>query len=128
MDEKQVDEFIRRLEEVEAGGDVGAMASLFTDECELSNVALPRPLHGTDGATEFWTNYQKSLGEVRSVFRNKIVAGDRAALEWETKGRDGGLDYVGTSILEFEGDKIARFHAYFDPAKLGTQLAERQHG
>ena len=124
--EEKVDEFIKRLEAVEAGGDVAEMASLFTEGCELSNVALPEPLHGIDGATQFWTNYQKSLGEVRSVFRNKIVAGGRAALEWETKGGD--LDYKGTSILEYEGDKISRFSAYFDPAKLGTQLAERQHG
>jgi limonene-1,2-epoxide hydrolase len=26
------------------------------------------------------------------------------------------------SILEIEGDKITRFHAYFDPNKLGKQI------
>ena len=128
MAHEHVEEFIRLLGEVEAGGDTKALASLFTDGCEVGNLTLTQPLHGIGGAGEFWTHYQKTLGDVRSVFKNKIVDGDRAALEWETEGSDGKIHYRGVSILEYEGDKIVRFFAYFDPAKLGAQLAERHHG
>ena len=36
----------------------------------------------------------------------------------------GELVYSGVSILEFAGDKIRRFQAYFDPRALGRELEQ----
>src|SRR5215218_2812853 len=128
MGRELTDAFIKELEKVESGGDVEELAELFADDCEIGNVALASPLRGTDGAREFWTHYQKTLGNVRSVFKNQIVAENHSALEWTTEADDGELGYSGVSIIEHDGEKISRFFAYFDPAKLGNQLAERHHG
>lgn len=124
MSKELADRFIGALEKIESGGDVEEMAGLFADECEIGNVTLSETLHGRDGVEEFWTHYKKTLGDVRSDFRNKIVTDGTMALEWTTKGgKDGDVEYDGVSILETDGDKITRFFAYFNPAKLGTQLS-----
>ena len=127
MSEELTERFIAELSRVESGGDVAGIADLFSPECEVGNNTLTAPLKGQDGAREFWENYRKSLGKIRSEFRNKIVSDDRAALEWTTKGDNDEINYEGVSILEFEGEKISRFFAYFNPAKVGTQLADRHH-
>ena len=127
MASELTDAFIKELEKVESGGDVEGLAGLFAEDCEIGNVALPKPLRGANGAREFWTHYQKTLGNVRSVFKNHIVDENHSALEWTTEGEDGEIAYSGVSIIEHDGEKISRFFAYFDPAKLGNQLAERHH-
>ena len=119
--------FITELEKVESGGDVQGLAALFSENCEIGNVTLSDTLRGASGAAEFWTNYQKNLGSVRSVFKNRIVSDNRSALEWTTEADNGEIAYAGVSIIEHDGEKISRFFAYFDPAKLGNQLAERHH-
>lgn len=61
-----------------------------------------------------------------SAFRNMIESVDRVALEWETQGtaRNGAaVNYEGVSILEWDGDQIRRFYAYFDPGMLGREMA-----
>ena len=128
MGRELTDTFTKELEKVESGGAVEGLAALFADDCEIANVALAEPLHGAEGAREFWTHYQKTLGNVRSVFKNRIVDENHSALEWTTEADDGEIGYSGVSIIEHDGEKILRFFAYFDPAKLGNQLAERHHG
>jgi hypothetical protein len=63
---------------------------------------------------------------VKSTFRNMIELGDRVALEWETQGtaRNGAaVSYEGVSILEWDGARIRRFHAYIDPGLLGREVS-----
>src|SRR5215203_2971794 len=121
MASELTDAFIKELEKVESGGDVEGLAGLFAEDCEIGNVALAKPLQGANGAREFWTHYQKTLGNVRSVFKNHIVDENHSALEWTPEGEDGEIAYSGVSIIEHDGEKISRFFAYFDPAKLGNQ-------
>lgn len=130
MSSELAEKFIEALGKVESGGDVEEMAGLFIDDCEIGNVTLSETLHGREGVKEFWTHYKKTLGEVKSTFRNKIIGEGTVALEWNTEGRmENGseVDYEGVSILETEGDKIKRFFAYFNPSKLGTQLSQTAH-
>jgi len=119
--------FMDALGRIERGGDVARMVELFADDCRLGNAAAHREFHGKDGVRYFWHEYRGSFGDVRSEFRNVVVADGSIALEWRTEGTspDGHpLSYEGVTILETDGDRIRRFHAYFDPRRLGRQMYE----
>ncbi|XXF78033.1 nuclear transport factor 2 family protein [Myxococcaceae bacterium GXIMD 01537] len=119
--------FAQALTRLEEDGDVEPLVSLFADDARLSNVASPRDFTGKAGARQFWTEYRATLGQVRSTFRNMIESGDRVALEWQTQGmaRSGAaVAYEGVSIIEWDGDLVRRFYAYFDPHALGMELRE----
>jgi hypothetical protein len=127
VSEKLAQAFIEALGKLESDHDTETIVGLFAESSEIGNVVAPHLYKGVEGAREFWTSYRKTFGEVRSEFRNQIVSEGRAGLEWMTTGTSGHgdeINYEGVSILEFEGDKISRFFAYFDPAKLGRQISE----
>src|SRR5215207_2340117 len=79
-----------------------------------------------EGLREFWTEYRKTFGEMKSEFRNVFATEDGAALEWTTEGTSNGdrVSYEGESILEFEGGKVRRFMAYFDTRDLAPQVVD----
>lgn len=127
MPESLAETFIDALRDLEENNNVDRIASLFADDCRVGNTALGRILEGPQGAREFWTNYRKSFGEIRSDFRNKIISGNFAALEWVSEGtahNGNQIYYAGVSIVQSDGTKINRFFAYFDPNSLGTQISE----
>lgn len=122
MAENIAKQFIDALHKLEADRDLETITGLFSEECEIGNVVTEDK---DIGAEKFWSSYRESFGEVESTFRNEIITGDRTALEWTTSGTNSDgheFKYDGVSILETEGDKITRFHAYFDPNKLGKQI------
>ena len=113
--------FIRALQSAEAARDPGAVAQLFTDDAELSNLTRHGPFQGAAGARQFWAEYLHSFGQIRSQFRNVIEADGTAVLEWESEGTlaDGRpVNYRGVSILETAGDRVKRFRAYYDTTAL----------
>lgn len=122
MTEKTAEKFIEALKKLEAERDLETIVGLFSNNCKIGNVVT----HETSEPKKFWESYRKNFDEVSSSFKNKISDDGHAALEWTTKGKtsDGeSFEYEGVSILEIEGDKITRFFAYFDPAKLGKQMS-----
>jgi ketosteroid isomerase-like protein len=124
MSQDRTEQFIDALTKLEAGDGPDPLVALFADDCTVQNVTLGDDFHGKDGARRFWTEDQSVFEQVRSQFRNVIVDGDRAALEWTRQGtgRDGGaVDYAGVSVLEFGDDGIVRFMGYFHPRELGRQ-------
>jgi limonene-1,2-epoxide hydrolase len=119
------EKFIEALRGLEENRDLDAMVALYAEGSEVGNVNAPEKFTGVEGAREFWSKYRDTFGEVRSTFRNRIIADDRAALEWTTEGTTANgahFNYEGVSILEIEGDRITRFRAYFDPEALGRQI------
>ncbi|MCY1018400.1 nuclear transport factor 2 family protein [Pyxidicoccus sp. MSG2] len=119
--------FVDALLKLEEHGDLDGLVSLFSDDAQVSNAASARVFRGQDGARQFWKEYKGTLGQVRSTFRNMIEAGDRVALEWETQGtahNGSAVSYEGVSIIEWDGDVIRRFYAYFDPHALGQELSQ----
>lgn len=115
-------QFIDALHRLEAERDVDTIVNLFSDDCEIGNVVTEDK---NISPKDFWQSYRENFGEVNSEFRNQIVAGDTIALEWTTTGTSGAgneVKYDGVSIIETSGDRITRFHAYFDPNKLGKQM------
>jgi ketosteroid isomerase-like protein len=123
MAENTTKKFIEALHKLEAERDLETIVSLFS---EVGNVVTD---DADIGAREFWANYRDSFDEVRSTFKNEIITDKTSALEWTTTGTAGNgndFEYDGVSILEIEGDRITRFHAYFDANKLGKQIAPNE--
>ncbi len=119
--------FVDALARLEENGDLESLLELFSDDAQVSNVASHRTFHGKDGARDFWREYKGMLRQVKSTFRNMIEAGDRVALEWTSSGtahNGAAVDYEGVSIIEWDGDRISRFYAYFDPRVLGLELSQ----
>jgi ketosteroid isomerase-like protein len=118
--------FVDALTRLEEAGEMDALLALFGEDAQVSNVVSHRTFHGQDGARDFWTEYKGMLRQVTSTFRNMIESGDRVALEWESNGtahNGAAVSYEGVSIIEWEGDRISRFYAYFDPRVLGLELS-----
>jgi len=122
MAENTAKQFIDALHKLESDRDLETIVGLFSEGCDIGNVV-------TDdkeiGVKEFWKSYRESFGTVESTFRNEIITGDVTALEWTTSGTNSDgheFEYDGVSILEVAEDKITRFHAYFNPNKLGKQI------
>jgi ketosteroid isomerase-like protein len=129
MAEELAKKFIEALHRLEAERDLETISSLFTDDCEIANVVTSDNRQSSQNAREFWQHYRDNFGEIKSTFRNEIITDKTAALEWQSEGTsaDGNqFTYEGVSILEFNGDKISRFHAYFDPNKLGRQIVDEK--
>ena len=117
--------FIEALHTLESTRDAEPICAMFSEDADVGNVVAPEKFHGVDGARDFWTRYRETFETLHSSFRNRIVHGERIALEWSTEGTSPQGDpvkYDGVSILELSGEKISRFRAYFDPAGLGRQM------
>ena len=117
--------FVEALRRLEGERNVDEIASLFGGDAEVENPTHRTPVRGRHGAREFWQHYIETFEEVESSFRNVAESGDVAMLEWTTRGRAVGgerFEYSGVSVVEYDGDVIRRFRAYFDPAELGAQV------
>ena len=127
MSKEVADKFVEALWKLEEDREVAALVEAHTEDCSVGNVAVSKTFSGHDGLREFWTDYRKTFDEMKSEFRN-VFADDsgHAALEWTTKGTEEGdtISYDGVSILEIEGDKVARFMAYFDSRALTKQVVD----
>lgn len=129
MAEDTAKKFVEALWKLESERDLDTIASLFADGCDIGNVVTENN-DKSISPREFWQNYRDNFGKVKSTFRNQIITEDRAALEWNTTGTSSEgkeFEYDGVSILEVDADKITRFHAYFDPNKLGKQIVSEEN-
>lgn len=128
MSKNTAKQFIEALGKLESERDLETIVQLFSGDCEIGNVVTEDK---NIGVKEFWKSYRENFGEVKSTFHNEIITDNVAALEWTTTGTSGAgseISYDGVSILETDGDKIKRFHAYFDPNKLGKQMEAATNG
>ncbi|HEX8090039.1 MAG TPA: nuclear transport factor 2 family protein [Blastocatellia bacterium] len=127
MSEQVVQRFIEGLARLEESRDSDTLVSVFAEHCGLSNVVTSKEFEGREGAREFWSQYRDTFGDMKSTFRNVIISGSRAALEWHTEGTTAvgaSVSYNGVSILEIEGDQVTRFRAYFDDKALSGQIVK----
>lgn len=125
--EDLVHRFIDALHRLEERRDLEPIVALHGPGCDVGNVVSPREFRGIEGASEFSHAYRSTFGDLRSEFRNVIAVAGRAALEWRSVGtseRGHPIEYDGVRVLEFDGGKISRFRAYFDPSNLGDQLLD----
>jgi len=126
MSREVADNFVAALWELEKNENVELLVEIHTEDCEVGNVSVPETFDGHDGLREFWKEYRRTFGEIKSEFRNVIATEDRVALEWTTEGTSNGdlVSYDGVSILEIEDGKVRRFMAYFDTCRLTNQVVD----
>lgn len=119
--------FIDALWHLEGTGDADPIAGLFAPDADVSNPLIKHAREGTTGALKFWQAYRAAFGQIRSEFRRVLESEDAAMLEWSSRGDVGGTEvtYEGVSVLEFGERGITAFRTYFDPQRLGEQLAGR---
>ena len=124
MSQEVADGFVEALRKLEEDRDVEALVEIHTEDCEVGNVSVRGTFRDHDGLREFWTEYRKTFGEMKSTFRNVFAAEEGAALEWTTEGTSNGdtVSYDGVSIIEVDGGKVRRFMAYFDTRDLTPQV------
>jgi ketosteroid isomerase-like protein len=126
MSKEIADSFIGALRELEEKRDVEALVEIHAEDCEVGNVSVSETFTGHDGLREFWTEYRKTFGEMKSTFRNVFATEEGAALEWTTEGTSKGdaVSYDGVSIIEVSGGKVSRFMAYFDTRDLTSKVVD----
>ena len=124
MSKEVADDFVEALRKLEEDRDVEALVEIHAEDCEVGNVSVSETFRGHEGLREFWTEYCKTFGEMKSTFRNVFATEEGAALEWTTEGTSNGdtVTYDGVSILEVDGGKVRRFMAYFDTRDLAPQI------
>lgn len=120
--------FADALHALEDRRDLEAMASLFTDDADVSNPLVKHEGEGRQGARDFWSKYRGAFDEIKSTFRHVITNEQDGSgfLEWVSEGSMAGqpVRYGGVSVIEFSQDKVTAFRTYFDP----TQLRHAQKG
>lgn len=129
MPASKAERFISALHRLEDASDLDTIAALYDDRAEVSNTTDAEPHVGRDGARTFWNKYRDAFERVHSEFRNILESESAALLEWRSDGRTAAgqdVSYDGVSVLEFSGDRIVRFRAYFDPHALTSGSAKRE--
>jgi ketosteroid isomerase-like protein len=129
MGDSRAGTFIDALRRLEDDGELERMVALYSEDAEVSNTIDGRPHRGQEGARVFWSAYRASFDRIHSEFRNVVESDEAALLEWRSDGRTAAgedVSYDGVSVVEFDGARITRFRAYFDPHALSPGGA-RQH-
>jgi hypothetical protein len=124
-----IQRFIDALHKTDRSHETQQMVELFSDQCEISNVAI-KPLQGKKGVERFWKDYCSVFENVKTEFTRVGEIDGKAFLEWTSQGvlKSGRpVVYEGVTLLEWKDDRIHRFKAYHDSAvflKEGGKHAE----
>ena len=121
MASQHAEAFMNALRDAERTGDATGLVGRFTDDAELSNLAGAGPHRGPDGVREFWADYLAFFDKIESRFTRVLEGDGFVTLEWVSDGalKTGEpVSYRGVSLLEWDGDRVAKFRTYYDSAAL----------
>jgi hypothetical protein len=121
------DRFIAALRRLEGESDTGDIVSLFAPNAAISNPLVRYDSGGPDAAEHFWSTYRGTFREIASEFRHVVDVEGAAFLEWTSSGtttQGQPFHYGGVSVLEHDGERIAAFRTYFDPAQVSADRAQ----
>lgn len=68
--------FMHTLQKIEETGDFKPLVDLFSDDAELTNLAMLEPLKGKEGAHRFWNKYLSVFDHIHSDFTNVVENDD----------------------------------------------------
>jgi ketosteroid isomerase-like protein len=120
--------FMETLQQTESSGDVEPLVALFTENAELSNLAMDDPLQGRDKIRHFWKNYLSVFDRIQSRFTHVTEGNSTIVLEWVSEGALGSgepMKYRGISVLETADQQVQRFRTYYDSAVFLPQGAKQ---
>jgi hypothetical protein len=127
--EAMTQRFIDALHQLEDARNQDVICSMFADAAVLEAPRHTSGYRGVAGARRFWQEYLESFASIHSDFQQTVVGGDQAALFWTARGRlrhhDAEVTYPGVTLLEFQGDRIARFRTVFDRTPLTMAVQGR---
>ncbi len=96
------------------------LVELFSQDVRITNAALQltrKEETARNGATRFWSEYKKTLGDCFTTLHHVTVDANSAGLFWTTEGQSphgNTVKYDGVSLLEFGDDgKISFFRGYY---------------
>ena len=127
MTSEIAERFMHILQQIEEPGDVEPLVAMFTENAELSNLAMTEPLQGRDGARRFWQKYLSVFERINSKFINVIEGDGTTVLEWISSGAlstGESINYRGVSLLETDNGQVHRFRTYYDSAVFLPQCAK----
>ncbi len=127
MTSEIAERFMHTLQQIEETGDVEPLVAMFTENAELSNLAMTEPLQGRDGALRFWQKYLSVFERINSKFINVIEGDGTIVLEWISSGAlstGESINYRGVSLLETDNGQVHRFRTYYDSAVFLPQGAK----
>ena len=120
--------FMQTLQQIESTGDVNPLVTMFTEDAELSNLAMVEPLQGRDGAHRFWQKYLSVFGQIHSEFTHVVESDGTAFMEWVSQGTlstGEPLKYRGVSVIETKNGQVQYFRTYYDSAAFTPQGAKK---
>ena len=79
------DDFVEALRKLEEDRDVEALVKIHTEDCEVGNVSVSETFRGHDDLREFWIEYRRTFGEIKSTFRN-VFATEEGGARMEDRG------------------------------------------
>lgn len=124
-----IEKFTHALHAIDQTGDCNKMTELFSEQCEISNVAI-KPMHGKKGVERFWQDYCSMFNHIKTDFHRIHETNGKGFLEWTSRGelKSGRpIVYEGMTMIEWDQDRIVRFKAFHDSAvflKEGGKHAE----
>ena len=112
-----------------------ALLPLFTDDIVYKDVALGKEVNGKEQLEGVAGGFFAAFPDIRFARLSLLQSGDRLALEWRASGTHLGplmsiaathkkMEFLGVSIMQLRGDKIARVTDYWDLAMLLRQLGQ----
>jgi ketosteroid isomerase-like protein len=120
--------FMETLQQTESSGDVEPLVALFTENAELSNLAMDDPVQGRDKIRHFWKNYLSVFDRIQSRFTHVTEGNSTIVLEWVSEGALASgepMKYQGISVLEMADQQVQRFRTYYDSAVFLPQGAKQ---
>lgn len=129
MTSKIAESFMHTLQQIEETKDVEPLAAMFTEDAELSNLAMVEPLQGRDGARRFWNKYLSVFDQIHSEFTHVVETDAAVTMEWISQGSlttGEPIKYRGISVIETDNGQVRSFRTYYDSAAFLPQSAKKE--
>jgi ketosteroid isomerase-like protein len=114
-----MERFMQTLQQIESTKEVDPLVDLFSEDADLSNLAMHEPVQGKAAIRQFWQNYLSVFDSIHSRFTHTSEGESTITLEWISDGTLSSgepFSYRGVSILETQGESVQHFRTYYDSA------------
>ena len=116
--------FADALQTFEKDGDASSFAKLFGSGATAERLDARGERSDIEA---FWQEYRDQFSSLSTSFSNAVEGSDEAVLEWTTTGSlaDGrDITYRGVTVLQLDGDKVAKLRTYYDSAQFAAIPAD----